>query len=119
MVWAVAVLPTALSIPLSKCLSLFQTGCITILAKTLIHKDIAKPQVLLLSLFLIFLPHLQVNEFENHDSITLLLQNLTISLFIKHLSLLQNNNKQGNLLVNSRKETPFQFHSSSLRIKHP
>ena len=85
MVWAVAVLLTALSIPLSKCLSLFQTGCITILAKTLIHKDIAKPQVLLLSLFLIFLPHLQVNEFENHDGVNLLKPSLETVILLNAL----------------------------------
>ena len=85
MVWAVAVLPTALSIPLSKCLSLFQTGCTTILAKTLIHKDIAKPQVLLLSLFLIFLPHLQVNEFENHDGVNLLKPSLETVILLNAL----------------------------------
>ena len=92
MVWAAALLPTALSIPLSKCLSLFQTGCTTSRSfslanqtKTLIHKDIAKPQVLLLSLFLIFLPHLQVNEFENHDGVNLLKPSLETVILLNAL----------------------------------
>ena len=44
--------------------------------KTLIHQDIAKPQVLLLPLLLVLMPHLRVKPFGRFNGVNLLIPSL-------------------------------------------